>query len=263
MRRRPVLIGGLVALVVLVVGGIGVWLVFFSDDAPDEVDNSAANEQLDEDLAAGDEAIEPDAADATTAPDPVAPEEEAFDGDINRVWTVDNTIGSFEFDSASGSFAGFRVDEELTIGETTAVGRTDAVTGSITVADGMLTEAELAVDLTGIVSNDSRRENAIRNALDTDEFPQATFVLTQPVALPEEILDGEPVVVDAVGDLAIHGVTNQATFALTANVRDDGIAVVTGSTDIVFEDYGVTAPSAPIVVSVDDEGTVEVQLLLV
>ena len=36
---------------------------------------------------------------------------------------------------ASGSFAGFRVAEELTVGETTAVGRSGNVTGSVTIAD--------------------------------------------------------------------------------------------------------------------------------
>ena len=67
------------------------------------------------------------------------------------VWTVDNDLGTFEFDSASGSFAGFRVDEELTIGATTAVGRTDAITGTVTVTEGSLTAAELTVDLGGVL----------------------------------------------------------------------------------------------------------------
>ena len=38
--------------------------------------------------------------------------------------------------------------------------------------------------------------------------------------------------------------------------------VVTGSTEMVWEDFDVTPPSAPIVVSVADEGVVEFQLLL-
>lgn len=254
MRRRLFILGGVGAALLAL--GIGVYFVFFSDDAPDEVDIVAANEQLDQDLAdaaaAGDEPIDDT---TTTTSSPTV--------DIDRVWTVDNTIGTFEFDSASGSFAGFRVEEELTtIGSTTAVGRTDAVTGSITVADGRLTAADLVVDLTGIVSNNARRESAIQRALDTGDFPEATFSLTAPVALPEGLAAGEAVEVEATGDLTIHGVTNPATFSLTANVRDDGIAVVTGSTAIVFADFGVSAPSAPIVVSVDDNGIVELQLLL-
>ena len=37
---------------------------------------------------------------------------------------------------------------------------------------------------------------------------------------------------------------------------------VVGTFDIVFSDYGIEAPSAPIVVSVEDHGVVEIQLFL-
>jgi len=50
MRGRLVLFGGIGAAVLLALG-IGAWFLFFSDDAPDEVDIVAANEQLDQDLA--------------------------------------------------------------------------------------------------------------------------------------------------------------------------------------------------------------------
>ena len=39
--------------------------------------------------------------------------------------------------------------------------------------------------------------------------------------------------------------------------------VMTASTQITFSDYGVEVPSSPIVLSVDDVGTLELQLLLV
>jgi polyisoprenoid-binding protein YceI len=255
MRTRLVLIGGLGTLAVAVVA---VWFVFFSDSAPDAVTNAAANEQLDQDLADATEGTVPE----DTAPEDTAPEVEVFDGDINGTWMVDNTIGTFEFESASGSFAGFRVEEELTVGSATAVGRTGAVTGSITIDDGSLTAADLVVDLTAISSNDARRENAIQRALDTGDFPETTFGLTAPLSLPDGLAAGDVVEAEATGDLTIHGVTTTATFALTANVRDDGIAVVTGSSPVVFADYGVSAPSAPIVVSVADNGIIEFQLLL-
>ena len=42
----------------------------------------------------------------------------------------------------------------------------------------------------------------------------------------------------------------------------DGTIVIVGSTDITFSDYGVSVPSAPIVVSAEDTGTLELQLFL-
>ena len=246
-RLRWFVIGG-VAFVVL--AAVGFWWFVLRSDAPPEVDNTAANEQLDEDLAAEGDAGEPAAA-------------TGFDGNIEGVWTVDNSIGEFTFDSASGSFAGFRVDEELAgPGSVVAVGRTGDVSGSIEVVGDELVATEITVDLTTIVSDRSGRQGAIQRALDTSQFPTAVFTLVEPVVLPAEAAALQVFEVTAVGDLTIRGVTREASFAIEANVRDDGIAVVTGSTEMVWDDFGVTPPSAPIVVSVADEGVVEFQLLL-
>lgn len=264
MNKKLVLGGGIGAVVVLIAA---VWFLFFRNDAPEEVSVDAANAQLDEDLAAaaeegaGDDAeADDDMAEEDSAAD--APADEGFDGDVSGTWIVDDEIGTFDFETASGSFAGFRVDEELTVGEVVAVGRSGGVTGSLTIDGGQLAGADITVDMTTIVSNDSRRENAIRGAVGASENPTATFVLTAPVELPDGIRDGEVVTVDAVGDLTVNGVTNSVTFTISALVRDDGFGVITGSTNIVFEDFDVTPPSAPIVVSIDDNGIVEFQLIV-
>jgi polyisoprenoid-binding protein YceI len=61
------------------------------------------------------------------------------------------------------------------------------------------------------------------------------------------------------GDLTIHGVTQSIVFPLEARLVGDTIVVV-GSTAVTFSDFGVTMPSAPIVVSVEDNGILELQL---
>ena len=51
---------------------------------------------------------------------------------IEGAWTVDTETGEFDYETATGTFAGFRIQEELaSIGSTTAVGRTGDVSGSI------------------------------------------------------------------------------------------------------------------------------------
>ena len=246
MTIKKLAIGVGIALVVLIAA---VWWLFFWGDTPEAVDVDAANTQLDVDLAtASDNA-------PATAP-------EAFDGDINATWVVDDEIGEFDFETASGSFAGFRVDEELTIGEVVAVGRTGVVSGTVTIEGGRLTGTDITVDMGSITSNDTRREFPIRRAVMADEFPTATFVLTTPVDLPVGLADGETATVDAAGDLTVAGTTNEATFTIEALVRDDGFGVITGSATITWEDFGVTPPSAPIVVSIDDSGIIEFQLIV-
>lgn len=59
----------------------------------------------------------------------------------------------------------------------------------------------------------------------------------------------------------MNGTTQEVTIPLEA-VWSDGVITVTGSLDVALADYGVTAPSAPIVVSVADTATVELQLYL-
>ena len=284
------------AAAVVVVAAALVWWVVSAGDEPAEVDLSSAVAGLATTTTEPPEVADDDAEGAvepTAAPDedavagaaeepaePAAPADDSTgsgaDGDsadpgdadgadeafsaVAGTWTVDTAIGDFDYEQATGSFAGFRVDEELTIGEVTAVGRTGEVSGFIRLGAGVLEAAEITVDMSTITTDRSLRDNRTRQALGTDQFPNAVFVLTEPVALPDGAADGAAFSLEAAGDLTVKGVTNPAVFALDAQLVDDVIVVV-GSTEVIFDDYGVQAPSAPIVVSVEDHGIIEFQLL--
>lgn len=184
----------------------------------------------------------------------------ATDGDVAGTWNVDTSIGEFSFEDSNGTFAGFRVAEELSgVGSTTAVGRTPEVTGTLEIDGTTVQAATIAADMSALTTNDSRRDGRARDALETDQFPQATFVLTSPIDLGAEAVSGDPVAVDADGDLTIHGVTKPVTFPLDAQLVN-GTIVVTGTLDVTFSDYGVELPTAPIVLSLDDNGQIELQL---
>lgn len=239
-RRRRLLIGGGILAVLVAAAAVGLWW-FFRDDAPAEVDLATAVEQV---------TPEGDGAPAGSG-----------DVDIQGAWAVDTSIGDFDFETATGSFAGFRVEEELsTIGSTTAVGRTGGVAGTLRIDGTTLSAAEISADLSQITTNDSRRDSRARGALDTDQFPEATFVLTEPVDFGADAASGAPVQATAVGDLTIKGVTQGVEFPLEAQLVD-GVVVVVGSLDVTFSDFDVEVPSAPIVVSVADEGVLELQVL--
>jgi polyisoprenoid-binding protein YceI len=240
-KRLKLLIGG--AVIVVALAGVGVWYVFIRDDAPPEVSLEAAVDQVD------DGAEDPSA--TTTAA-----------SGIEGTWTVDTESGDFDFETATGTFAGFRVEEELSsIGSTTAVGRTGDVSGSFTIEGTTVTEADFEVDLTTITTNESRRDDRVQDALETGEFPSATFTLTEPLDLGEEAAGGEAVSVTAVGDLTVHGVTESVEFPLEAQLVD-GTVVLVGSIDRALSDFDVEAPSSPVVLSVSDDFTLELQFLL-
>ena len=179
--------------------------------------------------------------------------------DVSGTWSVDTTIGEFGIDEASGTFVGFRVKEVLGqgIGSATAVGRTPLVSGIVEIDGTTLIAAEVVADLTGLRTDRSMRDSRVQDALNTGVHPEATFVLAGPVDLGE----GRQVQVPAPGSLTINGVTNGVTVDLAAELVGRILAVV-GTTDVVFSDYDIEAPTAPVVVSVEDHGIIEVQLFL-
>jgi polyisoprenoid-binding protein YceI len=260
-RHKPVLKWSLslVAVVIIAVGAF-VWS-FFRGDAPDAVSIGDAAAQVQEaDEAATDEAQTAETAVAETTVAETAVETSAASGAISGTWSVDTSIGEFNYEDSTGTFVGFRVDEELSgIGSTTAVGRTPEITGTLVIDGTTVTDVTIEADMTAITTNESRRDDKVQSALDTAEFPTATFVLTEPIELGDTAAAGETVSVMATGDLTIHGVTTPVTIPLEAQMVGDNVVVV-GSLDIVFADYGVSVPSAPVVLSAEDEGVLELQL---
>ena len=95
--------------------------------------------------------------------------------ETDGTWTIDPSIGSF--DDFSGSFVGYRVQEELaSIGGNVAVGRTPDVSGQLTLEGTTLTTVDVTADLTTLESDDERRDGQLgRQGIQTDQFPTATF----------------------------------------------------------------------------------------
>ncbi len=169
-----------------------------------------------------------------------------------------------EWQVGGDSVAGYRVRERLANlpAESDAVGRTSDVTGSITVetpGDGArLTAGTLNVDTTTIASDEGRRDNRLRTeGLQTDLFPTATFVVTQPVDVPAEALTGTATDMTLVGDLTLHGVTKSVEIPAQAQLTDGKIQVA-GTLTFALADFDITAPNVGgFIISIADEGTLE------
>jgi polyisoprenoid-binding protein YceI len=182
-------------------------------------------------------------------------------GSLDGTWNVDASVGSFS--DFSGSFVGYRVEEELAnVGAATAVGRTPDVTGSLTFAGSSVTAADFTADLSTLQSDRAQRDGQLhRQALETDTYPTATFKLTQPIDLGAVPADGQVVNATTTGDLTIHGTTKPVQIPIEARLSG-AVVTVTGSTDIVFADYGISRPNSFMVLSIADHGTMEFQLQL-
>jgi polyisoprenoid-binding protein YceI len=274
--RRGWLLGLLVLLVAVAVGLV--W--YLGRDTPAAVDTQAAIDAAtsgDESAAdvdpasdaTGDDGDEEGEAASTAADDDVDDQEEmaagtTTDDDLSGSYRVDREAVVYDFDAGTGTFVGFRIDEELsTVGATTAVGRTPEVDGTVVLDGTELVEAVVTADLTALRTDISQRDSRVQGALDTANHPTTTFELTEPVDLGAIPPPGGPVSVTAAGELTLHGVTRPVTVVLDAVVLSGAPALlVTGSFEIDLAEYDIVAPSAPIVVSVADTGTVELQLYL-
>lgn len=255
MPRNRLLMAGAVA--VLAVSGVafGGWYFLIRGDEPAEVSLAAAISSV---TAATDT---PTAApEGTPSPSATATTEAGAPGGAS---TEEGLTGAWVVDSAN-SFVGYRIQEELrTIGSTTAVGRTSDVTGTLEFDGSAITVVEVAADLSTLASDDDRRDRQLRRqALETNQFPEATFVLAQPIAIEGDPASGDMIAATAVGDLTIHGVTNGVELALQGQLVD-GVVVVVGSTVVLLADYDIEKPSALSVLSVSDEATMEMQLVFV
>jgi polyisoprenoid-binding protein YceI len=162
----------------------------------------------------------------------------------------------------TNSFVGYRVTEQLVGGaiDQTATGRTSDITGSFTITGTTVQDVTVTADLRTLTSDREQRDNAIKDrGLESNRFPEAKFVLTEPIERPTAPAVGETVTATARGDFTLHGVTKRVEIPLEG--RWDGRDVqVVGRLHIVFSDYGITAPTSPVVASIDDEGEMEFQI---
>jgi polyisoprenoid-binding protein YceI len=171
-------------------------------------------------------------------------------GPVDGTWQV-----------ATGSLAGFRVQESALGFSNDAVGRTRAVTGTIIVSAGQVTSARLRVDLTAIRVN-GKAQPQFADSLGVRRYPAATFTLTRPVPLSPSFTTGAVFTATAPGRLAMHGMAKPVTVTIQA--RRDGTAVqLAGSIPVAFPGWAIKGPGGyGFLGSLADHGIAEFLLIL-
>ena len=213
-------VAALIVLALLAVAGPWVYINLIKDDAPDALTLQPA---------------------VTTTAGEVQQPTNATDGE----WAV-----------VADSVVGYRVKEILFGQDTEGVGRTSAVTGSLTITNNEVTSAEFSVDMTSLISDSSRRDRQVNNRiLDTATYPTATFALNDPIALTPEALAGSDLTVNTTGTLTLRGVTKDIPVTLVARLVDNVIEV-NGTIEIVFAEWQIPDPSVTAIV-VEDRGLLE------
>lgn len=236
MNKRMKIIGGLLISGVVVLAGLAWFLGLFSS--------------------------EPEEASVAEATDALAAETGAVDGVSFDTASITDLSGTWTIEPSEATYVGYRVQEVLSsIGDFTAVGRTPLVTGSLEADWLTITSVSVHADLTGLASDSGARDGQVKKqGLETATFPDGIFELTSPIEVGAIPTEGELFTADALGDLTIHGETREVTVSIEGTVKG-GRLVVIGSADILMSDFGIEAPSAPIVASIDDEAVFEFSLI--
>src|SRR3954470_4566960 len=153
-RATKIIVFAALAVVVLVVGGTYLYIHVIEGDAPEPLSIST---------------------DTTSG-----------SGSGSGTTTANSTAAAVAgtWKPTSASKVGYRVKEVLFGQNSTAVGRTNAVTGAFVIDGTTVTTASFTADMTKVNSDRSQRDNQFHGRImDTATFPTATFKLTSPIDL--------------------------------------------------------------------------------
>jgi polyisoprenoid-binding protein YceI len=168
---------------------------------------------------------------------------------------------------ASQSSADYRVQEQLANLNfpTQAVGKTNAVSGSIAVQpDGTVvsSQSKFVIDVSSLQSDKSMRDRFVSgNILQTSQYPQVVFVPTSISGLSGTLPQSGNTQFQLTGNLTIRDVTKPVTWQVNATVQGNQ---VTGqaTTSFKFEDFNLSQPRVPVVLSVVDNIALEMNFTL-
>jgi polyisoprenoid-binding protein YceI len=183
---------------------------------------------------------------------------------VTGLGTAEAPDGALSFVlNSEQSAARYIVEEELaSTGLTEAVGETNAVIGTILLGeDGTpLPCSRFDVDLRTLQTDETRRDARVQDALETEAYPVATFIVTSIEGLEGGLVDGVETDVTLVGNLEMHGVMNQVAWSATVTRSGDTITG-TATTTVSFDDYGVEKPVMGPVMSIADDFELQIDLV--
>lgn len=100
-------------------------------------------------------------------------------------------------------------------------------------ATGKITRAELRFRFMDLRSDNSKRDQQMREWQNTEQFPECVFTLTalEPAATPGRFT--------ARGQFVFHGMTRDLVFPVSVSSTEDGLHVIDGDARIDTRDFGL------------------------
>jgi polyisoprenoid-binding protein YceI len=241
LNARVFLAGATVVLLGLAAAAAGWWFLVRAD-----ADLATSAPDIPQDLVEATET--PDAADSVAIP------------------TAPSEALAFAVVGARSEAAYFVNEELASVGlPSTAKGTTTAVEGTFYLTgDGTAlasdTPTQLTVDLSGLTSDKSMRDQRVQEALETFQYPTATFTVASASGYDPSIPEGDEQSLQLTGTLELHGVQREVTWEVKAR-REGNVITALATLTVNFADFNITAPTFFDIVSIDDKATLQVQLV--
>jgi len=122
--------------------------------------------------------------------------------------------------------------------------------------------SRVVVKLENLRSDESRRDARVREALEVTRYPEAAFTIEAIEGWPGEIPEGQDVRLTLVGTMELHGVRRTIEWETIARRRGDVITAL-ATTKFRYEDFDVPVLNIAGFVSVEEEVTVQIQVIAV
>lgn len=185
----------------------------------------------------------------------------------SSVPTLDSLAGRWVIVGGADSWVGYSAGEKLLNVDTptNAEGRTTTVDGGIVLSAGGLQALAINAKLSDLKSDDPKRDQALRTfGLETDKCPNASFSVTDPIAIGKLPPLGQPLELTVKGDLTLHGVTKPVEFKAQVQILAGSPLVieVVANQPITFADFGIKPTTTPNLLSVQDHGELRIHLRL-
>jgi len=129
-----------------------------------------------------------------------------------------------------------------------------------TVAPSPGTTSTFTVDLTALESDEDRRDGRVQDALDTAQFPTATFTVVEVTGYDPSVPQDQQQTFTLAGTLDLHGVQRDVSWEVEAR-REGNVITALATLTIDFADFDITPPNIAGFVSISNEATLQVQVI--
>ena len=149
------------------------------------------------------------------------------------IYHIDATQSEAHYEVSETFFQGNRLN--------LAIGRTKGIAGDVRVDFANPANSQIGtivIDVSQLTSDEGRRDNFIRNnALQSSQYPQATFKPTKIEGIPASVKPGDQLTLKVTGDLTVKQTTKPVTFDVTLTANADKVSG-NASTEILLSDFG-------------------------